>query len=259
LWPSAGSVRDRGLIVSRLNKTSSKPLLCYVSDRHSLFEVQPAEQLETLLRKIAAAAEAGVDWIQIREKDLSGKDCSSLTHEALQRAATFSANKTSATRILVNDRLDVALAEGAGGVHLGEKSLPLAEVSRIVESRGERNDFLVGISCHSPEAAQAAANGGADYLFFGPVFATPSKTAFGAPQGLVRLAEVCRAVAIPVLAIGGITLANAADCLATGASGIAAIRLFQDARDLSSLVQSLQKLKANQRSIRRRSRRIRPA
>lgn len=230
--------------MSRLNKTSSGPLLCYVTDRHSLSEVQPAEQLKTLLGKIGAAADAGVDWIQIREKDLLGKDCSSLTHEALGRAAKSSANKNMPTRILVNDRMDVALAERAGGVHLGEKSLPPAEVSRIVESRGERKDFLVGVSCHSLQAAKATASGGADYLFFGPVFATPSKAAFGAPQGLERLAEVSREVAIPVLAIGGITLANAADCLAAGASGIAAIRLFQDARDMSSLVQSLRKLKS---------------
>jgi thiamine-phosphate pyrophosphorylase len=241
LWQSAGSVRDRGLIVSRLNKTSCGLLLCYVTDRHGLAEAKPAEQQEILLDKIAAAADAGVDWIQIREKDLLGKDCSSLTREALGRAAR--SNKNTPTRILVNDRLDVALAERAGGVHLGEKSLPPVEVSRIVESCGERKDFLVGVSCHSLEAARAAANGGAGYLFFGPVFSTPSKTAFGAPQGLERLAEVCRAVAIPVLAIGGITLANAADCLAAGASGIAAIRLFQDARDMSSLVQSLRKLK----------------
>jgi thiamine-phosphate pyrophosphorylase len=87
-----------------------------------------------------------------------------------------------------------------------------------------------------------AASGGADYLFFGPVFDTPWKAAFGAPQGLERLAEVCRAVSIPVLAIGGITLANASACLAAGASGIAAIRLFQDALDITSLVQSLRQL-----------------
>jgi thiamine-phosphate pyrophosphorylase len=229
--------------VSRLNKTSSGLLLCYVTDRNSLSEVKTAEQRETLLRKIGAAAAAGVDWIQIREKDLSGKDCSSLTREALEGAAKSSAGKTSATRILVNDRLDVALAERTGGVHLGEKSLPLAEAKRLAENRGSRKDFVIGVSCHSLEAARAAASGGADYLFFGPVFATPSKAAFGAPQGLERLAEVCRAVSIPVLAIGGITLENASACFAAGASGIAAIRLFQDARDISSLVQSLRKLK----------------
>jgi thiamine-phosphate pyrophosphorylase len=194
------------------------------------------------LLKIEAAAAAGVDWIQIREKDLSGRQCSLLTREALQRAAKSPASHAAPARILVNDRLDVALSECAGGVHLGEKSLPLLEAKRLAESRGQRKDFLIGVSCHSPEAATSAASGGADYLFFGPIFATPSKSAFGTPQGLAQLAKVCRAISIPVLAIGGITLANASECLAAGASGIAAIRLFQDALDMSSLVQSLRKL-----------------
>jgi len=256
LWPSAGSVHARGLIVSHLNKSLRGPLLCYVTDRRILPEISSAEQqeilsrkigatetFENLLKKIGAAADAGVDLIQIREKDLSGKDCSSLTHEALQRTAKSSKSKASMTRILVNDRLDVALAERAGGVHLGEESVSLAEAMRLAVNSGDRRDFVIGVSCHSLEAARFAESGAADYLFFGPVFATPSKAALGAPQGLERLAEVCRAVAIPVLAIGGITLANAADCFAAGASGIAAIRLFQDARDVSSLVQSLRKLK----------------
>lgn len=192
--------------------------------------------------RMETAAAAGVDWVQIREKDLSGRDCGLLTREALQRAAKSPASNASPTRILVNDRLDVALSEGAGGVHLGENSLPLPEAKRLVKAQALSRDFLIGVSCHSLDAARSAASGGADYLFFGPIFSTPSKAAFGAPQGLERFAEVCRAVSIPVLAIGGITLANASACLAAGASGIAAIRLFQDARDMSSLVQSLRKL-----------------
>jgi thiamine-phosphate pyrophosphorylase len=191
---------------------------------------------------MATAAAAGVDWIQIREKDLSGRNCGLLTRKALQRAAKSPASNRAPTRILVNDRLDVALSEGASGVHLGENSLPLPEAKRLVKAQALSGHFLIGVSCHSLEAARSAAGGGADYLFFGPIFATPWKAAFGAPQGLERLAEVCRAVSIPVLAIGGITLANASACLAAGASGIAAIRLFQDALDMSSLVQSLRKL-----------------
>ena len=213
-----------------------------MTDRRNLAANDSPEARETLLRKIGTAAQAGVEWIQIREKDLSGQDCSSLTREALQRVAKSSPRKAAPTRILVNDRLDIALSQRAGGVHLGENSLPLTEVKRLLENRGERKDFLIGVSCHSLQAAKAAASGGADYLFFGPVFVTPSKAAFGAPQGLERLAEVCRGVSIPVLAIGGVTLENAPDCLAADASGIAAIRLFQDARDLFSLVQSLQEL-----------------
>ena len=191
--------------------------------------------------RMETAAAAGVDWVQIREKDLSGRDCGLLTREALRRGAKSPASN--AARILVNDRLDVALSEGASGVHLGENSLPLPEAKRLVKAQALSQDFLIGVSCHSLDAARSAASGGADYLFFGPIFSTPSKAAFGGPQGLQRLAEVCRAVSIPVLAIGGITLANASACLAAGASGIAAIRLFQDARDMSSLVQSLRKLK----------------
>ena len=226
--------------MSRLGKSSGGLILCYVTDRHSLSEAESRKAQELLLSKIEAAAAAGVDWIQIREKDLSGRDCGLLTREALQRAAKSTASNAAPTLILVNDRQDVALSERAGGVHLGEDSLPLLEAKRLSNAQGQ--DFLIGVSCHSLEAARSAASGGADYLFFGPVFATPSKAAFGAPQGLDRLADVCRAVSIPVLAIGGITLANASDCLAASASGIAAIRLFQDARDMSCLVQSLRKL-----------------
>lgn len=165
-----------------------------------------------------------------------------LTREALQLAAKSQASDAARTRIVVNDRLDVAFSENAGGVHLGEKSLPVAEAKRLVAERSERNDFFIGASCHSLEAARSAERDGADYLFFGPVFATPSKAAFGTPQGLERLAAVCREVSIPVMAIGGIMLENASACFAAGASGIAVIRLFQDTQDISSLAQSLRKL-----------------
>ena len=225
--------------MSRLSSAPRAPILCYVTDRHVLSVEDPADARETLLRKIAAVAAARADWIQIREKDLSGRECASLTREALQRASQPSTGRTSSARILVNDRLDVALSERAGGVHLGESSLPVAEAKRLADSRGPHNDFLIGVSCHSLEAARSAESSGADYIFFGPVFATPSKAAYGAPQGLERLAEVCRAVSLPVLAIGGIALENAASCLAAGAAGIAAIRLFQDAQDVASLVKAL--------------------
>jgi len=225
--------------VSRLHNSFRGSLLCYVTDRRGLSATESGEAQETLVSRIAAAAAAGVDWIQIREKELSGKDCGWLTREALQRAAKSQASNGAQTRILVNDRLDVALSERAGGVHLGKNSLPLPDAKQLLKAQAQSQDFLMGVSCHTLEAARSAASDGADYLFFGPVFATPSKAAFGAPQGLERLSEVCRAVSIPVLAIGGITVANASACLAVGASGIAAIRLFQDARDMPSLVRSL--------------------
>ena len=204
------------------------PLLCYVTDRRSLHGA-------ALTQKIEEIAVAGVDWVQIREKDLPARELASLARKALDIAANVSAKRASAIRVFVNDRLDVAIAERAHGVHLGEASLPVAELKRLIASamrkKAIEEPFLVGVSCHSLEAAQAAQRDGADCIFFGPIFATPSKERFGPPQGVERLAQVCRGVTVPVLAIGGITLENANSCIAAGATGIAAIRLFQDPVD----------------------------
>jgi thiamine-phosphate pyrophosphorylase len=169
-----------------------------------------------------------VDWIQIREKDLGGRELAGLARTAVDES------RAAGSRVLVNDRLDVAIAAGAGGVHLGENSLPLESVIEWRRSSG-RTDFLIGVSCHSLESARAAWRGGGDFIFFGPVFATPSKAAFGPPQGIERLREVCASVEIPVLAIGGVNAGNAAACIDAGAAGIAAIRLFQDARSAGEL------------------------
>lgn len=222
-------------------RAASKPLLCYVTDRHSLPGANP-DSIEALARKIAEVAAAGVDWVQIREKDLTTRELAALTREALRSAAK--SGSTRAVRILVNDRLDVALAERTDGAHLGENSLPVQEAKRLVVTSpfsSGSSDFLLGVSCHSLEAARAAESSGADYIFFGPVFATPSKSAFGAPQGARRLEEVCRAVAIPVIAIGGVTLENAASCIQAGAAGLAAIRLFQETGDAITVLTKLRR------------------
>jgi thiamine-phosphate pyrophosphorylase len=222
---------------------NGKPILCYVTDRHSLPAAPQVDLIQPLLERIATIAAAGVDWVQLREKDLSGKESASLVRQARDHISKQGSHSKSTTRIIVNDRLDVALAEQAGGIHLGENSLPVDEAKRLLLSspvaQTPVRDFIVGISCHSPEAAKSAASSGADYIFFGPVFATPSKAAYGVPQGLDRLAQVCSSVSIPVLAIGGITLANVSSCLSAGASGIAAIRLFQDAADPASIVDAI--------------------
>jgi thiamine-phosphate pyrophosphorylase len=212
-----------------------KPLLCYVTDRHSLAE--PALLAEQISRAVAA----GIDWIQIREKDLSAREL------LVMARATVKVSGSSATRIIVNDRLDVALAAGTGGVHLGETSLPVAAVAawRRENAWAEvpSREFLIGASCHSVEAARAAENDCADYVIFGPVFATPSKEKFGAPLGINRLAEASKAVRIPVLAIGGIKEENARECFDAGAAGIAAIRMFSEAGDLAALVERLRAAK----------------
>jgi thiamine-phosphate pyrophosphorylase len=219
------------------------PILCYVTDRHTLRASPQEDRIESLLQKIETVAAAGVDWIQLREKDLSGKESDLLTREVLRRVSKLAIDVPASPRILVNDRLDVALAEPSDGVHLGENALPVEDARRLLlafrTTRALARDFLIGVSSHSPEAAKSAAAAGADYIFFGPVFATPSKAAYGAPQGLERLAEVCSSVNIPILAIGGISLANAASCFSAGASGIAAIRLFQDAADPVGVVRAL--------------------
>jgi len=224
-----------------------KPILCYVTDRRA-FDAAPvagdssprnarthdfaAVRVPFPQDAIRRAVAAGTDWIQIREKDLDARALGELA-----RFAVAAARETGA-RILINDRLDVALAVHAAGVHLGEQSLPL-ELVRDWRRASGQHDFQIGVSCHSLESAREAARGGADYIFFGPVFETPSKAAFGAPQGLERLREICASVEIPVLAIGGINFENARACIAAGAAGIAAIRLFQDAENVAELATRL--------------------
>lgn len=227
--------------MSLLNNTSPleasqirrAPILCYVTDRRGLALPSSSDSGAAILEKIETIAAAGVDWIQLREKDLSGRAAAALAHEALIRISKRSTAHSARSRLFINDRLDIALAEHAGGVHLGENSLAVAEAKRLVQTSQVAGtlaaDFVLGASTHSLDSAKSAANQGAHYIFFGPVFATPSKAAYGAPQGLERLAEVCAAVNIPVLAIGGITLDNVGACFRVGAAGIAAIRLFQDA------------------------------
>jgi len=185
---------------------------------------------EALKEIVQAAYRAGVDYIQVREKDLSGRRLATLVEDML--ALPGRAN----SRLLVNERLDVARALGADGLHLPADSLPVAAVRRWVGS-----SWIVGVSCHSAQEVERAAAGGADYVLLGPVFATPSKP--GAQSlGLSRLAEICGRFLIPVFALGGVDLGNAGDCVAAGARGVAGIRLFQQAADLEAVCRHLRAL-----------------
>jgi len=219
-----------------------RPILCYVTDRRSLPLSTSSDAHHLLVDNVVRAAAAGVDWIQLREKDYSGKEWTQLLTESLQRVHAAGA----ATRIFVNDRVDVALAYGAGGVHLSENGIPVTDACRLRDDFFSANppgrDFLIGVSCHSLGAALGAARGGADYIYFSPIYNTPSKANYGPPQGIERLARICAAVKIPVIAIGGITAENAKECVEAGTAGVAAIRLFQDSGELNSIVQGLRKI-----------------
>jgi len=210
-----------------------QPIICYVTDRKSLGD---GESGAGVLGRIRVAAAAGVDWVQIREKDLSGLELLGLAREAVAERA--------GARVIVNDRVDVALAAGAAGVHLGRESLAARDVVSWCRGGHAPADFFVGVSCHSLEEARAAEEAGAAYIFFGPVFDTPSKRRMGEPQGVARLGEICRVVAIPVLAIGGVSEENAGECIRAGAAGIAAIRMFQEARGAEALKDVVSRLHA---------------
>jgi thiamine-phosphate pyrophosphorylase len=177
---------------------------------------------------IGQAAQAGVDLIQIREKDLPARVVGQLVERAVEVVKPYG------TRILVNDRFDIALACGAQGVHLTTQSLP----SEVVRAQvGDR--LIIGASTHSLEEAKRAEKGEADFIVCGPIFDTPSKRAYGPPLGLETFINIVTQVQIPVLGIGGIDLSNFPPVVACGAAGIAAIRLFIQSPSLKDLVRQV--------------------
>ncbi len=198
-------------------------LLCYITDR-SQFPGGAVEQEQRLLEKIAECAAAGVDFIQLREKDLSAREL-----EKLACKAVAAIPKDSSSQLLVNSRTDVALASGAHGVHLPANELAASDVRSLMVRAG-RTHPIIGVSAHTVEEVAQAEAHGADFAVFGPVF---EKDRRPNPRGLEDLRQACRRPPIdgapmPLLALGGITLENARQCFAAGATGIAAIRLFQE-------------------------------
>ncbi len=192
--------------------SSALPPLLVVTDRH-------ATGGRPLVDVVRAALEGGARLVQLREKDLDGGPLLGLAEELVREARRFDA------RVLVNDRIDVALAAGAAGVVLPADSFPTEAARRLLGPQA-----LLSRSTHSPDEAEHAAREGCDFALFGPVFPTPSKATYGAPQGIERLSEACRAP-LPVYAVGGVTAANAAAARRAGAAGVALIREVMSAND----------------------------
>ncbi|HKA28256.1 MAG TPA: thiamine phosphate synthase [Candidatus Binatia bacterium] len=193
-----------------MGSSAELPRLVLVTDRH-------ATAGRDLVDVVAAALDAGLPAVQLRDKDLPGRPLLDLADRLRVLTARVGA------LLLVNDRIDVAVAVGADGVHLGGGSLP-ADVARRLLPPGA----LVGVSTHAPTEAASAT---ADFIFFGPVYATPSKAAFGPPQGVAALRQAAAAARVPVLAIGGVTAGGVPETRAAGAAGVAVIRAILAADD----------------------------
>jgi len=239
-------------------------LLYYITDRTAFAADEPTRR-RRLLEKIVEAARAGIDYIQLREKDLPTRELESLARDAVQ-AVREPSKPTPDPRplppaLLINSRTDVALAAGADGVHLRSDDISPQDVVAIwskvnvgtaargcpaaqsaaapADSELSQQRPLITVSCHSLDEVQKAASNGATFAVFAPVF--EKKDATGTrPAGLSQLREACRG-RIPIMALGGITLENAKQCLEAGAAGIAAIRLFQE-NDVATVVDSLRQL-----------------
>ncbi|PYX30508.1 MAG: thiamine phosphate synthase [Acidobacteria bacterium] len=207
-------------------------LLYYITDR-SQFRGDEAARRRALLAKIAEAAQAGVDYIQLREKDLTARELEGLAREAVrvlhEAGQAVTSDQRLTTSLLINSRTDISLAVGAAGVHLPSNDISPAEVRQIWTLCGAgalaRRQPVITVACHTTEDVLRAESENADFALFAPVFEKVRTAA----AGLAALGEACQ-VRIPVLALGGVTLENAISCLEAGAAGVAAIRLFQENR-----------------------------
>ncbi len=193
--------------------------------RYYLITDRKQSTRRTLVEAVAEACRQGIRAVQLREKGLPGRELYELADEVRTITLRYHA------RLFINERVDVALAVGADGVHCPESGLAPAAVRRL------SSNLLIGASTHSLKAAEQAAAGGADFLLFGPVYQTPSKMKYGDPQGISRLKAVAGAVSIPVYAVGGITPERARPCLEAGAYGVAGISSLLQAESIGQRAQ----------------------
>lgn len=207
-------------------------ILYYITDR-SQFPGDERERRARLLERIADATRCGIDYIQLREKDLCGRDL-----ENFARAAIGVARQAGGpTKFLINSRTDIASAAGADGVHLRSSDVSPEDVETIWQRAETNRKPLIGASCHSQQDVVRAKHAGASFVVFGPVFEKKKDAPHDHPTGLNQLRSACQ-VGIPVIALGGVTIQNAASCIQAGAAGVAGIRLFQGG-DLARTVDAL--------------------
>jgi thiamine-phosphate pyrophosphorylase len=196
--------------------------LYLITDRSSL---PPGRDL---LATVRGALRGGVRAVQLREKDLSAAELYPLALELRKLTREFSA------KLLINDRVDLALAVEADGVHLGGHSLPVAVVRQLLGS-----ERLIGVSTHHLDEVKAAAAAGADFVTFGPIYATPSKLSYGPPVGMEPLAVACTSAALPIFALGGVTVARLAELRAVGCRHVALIGAILQAVDPEKAAEEL--------------------
>jgi thiamine-phosphate pyrophosphorylase len=210
-----------------MSRALARPITYLITSGETSSATGPeSEEFRRLLALVRAAVKARVTLVQLREKELTGRVLFELADAAAHIA------RDSATRVLVNDRADIARAAGCGGVHLTASSLD-AEVVR----RAFGEEFLIGVSAHTLREARAAYVGGADFAVFGPVYDTPSKRAYGPPVGLGALTKTARELSpFPLVALGGVGVEQAGEVLRAGAAGVAGIRLFSDGQNLTRMV-----------------------
>jgi thiamine-phosphate pyrophosphorylase len=203
----------------------------YITARLQLNGPIWASAEDALAAKTREAFGAGIDYVQVREKDLPTRQLAHIVTSLADRKEKIS------TTLLVNDRIDIAICCGADGVHLPSDSVPIGTARELM---GET--ATVGISCHTEQEAVEASASGASYILLAPIFETPSKPGVK-PIGLETLAKVCSGSSVPVFALGGVNEQNAEACVRAGASGIAGIRLYQQSADLNALCRYIHSLR----------------
>lgn len=209
-------------------------ILCYITDR-SQFPGSEGDRQARLLERVGEAAGCGIDLIQLRERDLCGRDLENQAREVIQSIRQHG----QATRLLINSRTDIALSAGADGVHLRSQDVSAEEVRTIWRRAGATQEPVISAACHTQNEVSEAARASVKFAVFAPVFGKRDSPQIQA-AGLDALRTAARQE-IKVLALGGITLENAALCVRAGAAGIAGIRLFQQG-DLANTVQRLRAL-----------------